>query len=72
MRYPIIIHHDKAGYGITIPDVPGCFTAGDTLEEALENVREALEAHLGGEDNLPEPSSVVSHFVCDLIGSERG
>jgi predicted RNase H-like HicB family nuclease len=56
MRYPIIIHKDEAGYGVTVPDFPGTFTAGDTMEEALANVQEAVECFLDGEDEVPTPS----------------
>jgi predicted RNase H-like HicB family nuclease len=40
-----------------VPDVPGCFSAGDTLEEALANAREAIAAHLQAlsEDGQPVP-----------------
>lgn len=40
MRYPIIIHKDpESDFGITVPDLPGCFSAGSTMEEALQNFR---------------------------------
>ena len=32
-------------YGVVVPDLPGCFSAGDTLEEAFDNAREAIDAH---------------------------
>jgi len=36
MKYPIVIHKDpKSDYGVTIPDLPGCFSAGSTIEEGL-------------------------------------
>ena len=35
MRYPIVIHKDpESCYGVTVPDLPGCFSAGNTVEEA--------------------------------------
>lgn len=47
MRYPVVIHKEKnSAYGVTIPDIPGCFSAGDTIDEAMENTREAIFAHL--------------------------
>ncbi|MCK9240896.1 type II toxin-antitoxin system HicB family antitoxin, partial [Desulfocurvus sp.] len=48
MRYPIIVHTDpdSPGYSASIPDFPGCFTAGDTLEELAANVQEAVELYL--------------------------
>lgn len=49
MRYPVVIHKDpESAYGVTVPDLPGCFSAGDTLDEALNEVVEAIECHLEG------------------------
>ncbi len=49
MRYPVVIHKDAdSDYGVTVPDLPGCFSAGATMEEALTNVVEAIELHLEG------------------------
>ena len=59
MKYPVIVHHEEGkGYGVTVPDFPGCFTAGDSLEEALDNVQEAVELYMDGEGMdwpLPTP-----------------
>ena len=57
--YPVIVHKDKnAAFGVTVPDLPGCFSAGETLEDALRNVQEAVEVHLHGDDIAPEPSAL--------------
>lgn len=49
MRYPIVIHKDKGtDFGVIVPDVAGCFSAGDTQEEAIKMAREAIECHLEG------------------------
>ena len=49
MRYPVVIHKDpESNYGVTVPDIPGCFSAGETLDEALQEVVEAIECHLEG------------------------
>lgn len=49
MRYPVVLHSDDGvRYGVTVPDLPGCFSAGDTLDEALDSVREAIELQLEG------------------------
>ncbi|HEX9390384.1 MAG TPA: type II toxin-antitoxin system HicB family antitoxin [Usitatibacteraceae bacterium] len=58
-HYPVVIHKDrKSVFGVIIPDLPGCFSAGATLDEALRNVQEAVEVHLRGEDIAPEPSAL--------------
>jgi predicted RNase H-like HicB family nuclease len=59
MRYPVVIHKDiDSDYGVTVPDLPGCFSAGATVDEALLEVIEAIECHLEGLllDNEPVPS----------------
>lgn len=64
MRYPVVIHKDPgSAYGITIPDLPGTFTAGDTLEEALSNVQEAVECGYDGENEIPAPRSIDDHLA---------
>lgn len=48
MLYPIAVERgsDTEAYGVIVPDIQGCFSAGDTFEEALENVKEAIAGHL--------------------------
>jgi len=47
MWYTVIIHKaEEGGYWAEVPALPGCFSQGETVEEALKNVREAIEAHL--------------------------
>lgn len=66
MRYPIVLHTDDGTrYGVTVPDLPGCFSAGDTFDEALESVVEAINLHAEGlvEDGqeLPLASAIAQH-----------
>ncbi|MDE2347107.1 MAG: type II toxin-antitoxin system HicB family antitoxin [Gammaproteobacteria bacterium] len=60
MRYPIAIESgdSKHAYGVVVPDLPGCFSAGDTLDEALTNSREAILLHLEGllDEGTPFPA----------------
>ncbi|AIN61572.1 type II toxin-antitoxin system HicB family antitoxin [Pseudomonas soli] len=63
MKFPVVLHKDAdSEYGVTVPDVPGCFSAGATVSEALENVQEALALHFEGlvadGDPLPQPQEV--------------
>ncbi|RLS63178.1 MAG: type II toxin-antitoxin system HicB family antitoxin [Planctomycetota bacterium] len=49
MNYPVVIHKDrKSDYGVCVPDLPGCVSAGSTVDEALAMIREAIELHLEG------------------------
>jgi len=66
MRYPVVIHKDpESVYGVTVPDLPGCFSAGDTLDEAIHEVVEAIECHLEGllmdGEPIPTPQPVEYH-----------
>ena len=67
MLFPIAIEpgDDSRAFGVVVPDIPGCFSAGDTLDEAIANAREAIDFHLDGlaEDNaeIPVASSVAKH-----------
>jgi predicted RNase H-like HicB family nuclease len=49
MHYPIAIEvgDDSKAFGVVVPDLPGCFSAGDTLEEAIANAPEAIALWLG-------------------------
>jgi len=59
MLFPVVVHKDEnSDYSVTIPDMPGCFTAGETLEEAIENIQEAAECHYMDEAELPVASSL--------------
>ncbi|MDP3842703.1 MAG: type II toxin-antitoxin system HicB family antitoxin [Oxalobacteraceae bacterium] len=48
MRYPIVIEpgDENTAYGVVVPDLPGCFSAGDTLDEAVTKAKEAIESHI--------------------------
>ena len=67
MRFPIAIElgDDNHAYGVTFPDVPGCFSAGDTLDEVLDNAKEALELFLESAvdhgDPIPEAKTIEAH-----------
>ncbi|WP_166358541.1 type II toxin-antitoxin system HicB family antitoxin [Pseudomonas akapageensis] len=67
MKFPVVLHKDTdSDYGVTVPDVPGCFTAGTTVSEALENAQEALALHFEGlvadGEDLPQPKEVDVHI----------
>ncbi len=64
MRYPIAIElgTPTSAVGVVVPDLPGCFSAGDTLDEALAAVEEAaaawIDAALDAGELIPAPSSL--------------
>lgn len=64
MRYPIAIEPGNAStaWGVVVPDLPGCFSAGDTLEEALVQAEDAvvawIETALDAGQEIPAPSHI--------------
>jgi predicted RNase H-like HicB family nuclease len=63
MKYPIVIHKDSdSDYGVTFPDLPGCFSAGSSIEEAINMAQEAAECHIEGmlidAEPIPTPSDI--------------
>ena len=64
MRYPIAIEtgNETTAWGVVVPDLPGCFSAGDTLEEALIQAEDAIsgwiEAAIDDGQDIPAPSHI--------------
>ena len=64
MRYPIAIEsgHDTAAWGVVVPDLPGCFSAGDTLEDAMIQAEDAItgwiETALDTGQDIPAPTHI--------------
>jgi predicted RNase H-like HicB family nuclease len=57
--YHVILEREEQGtYSAYVPALPGCYSQGDTLEEALQNAREAIECHIESlrKDGLPIPN----------------
>ncbi len=75
MKYPVLIHKDSdSDYGVTIPDIHGCFTAGKTLEEAIKNIQEAVELFYEGEVTTipPWPSDIEALMSDNTLNSAEG
>ncbi len=66
MRYVVIVEQGESGFGAYVPDLPGCVAVGETREEALRLIGEAVELHLEGlrQEGLPIPKpSSSSEYV---------
>jgi predicted RNase H-like HicB family nuclease len=49
LEYSVVLHHaDEGGYWVEVPALPGCYSQGESREEAVGNVREAIELYLEG------------------------
>jgi len=62
LTLPIIVEGDSDGYFVSCPALQGCYSQGDTYEEAVENIKDAIRLHIedrraNGEE-IPEPVSV--------------
>ena len=67
MNYSVAVHKSQGScYGITVPDIAGCFSAGDTLEEALHNAQNAISTHLeylAEEGVLPPVAKALDDYL---------
>jgi predicted RNase H-like HicB family nuclease len=64
LRYPVAIEpgNEAAAWGVVVPDLPGCFSAGDAMEEAMIQAEDAItvwiEATLDSGEAIPAPSDI--------------
>ena len=63
MRYLVVVEEGQSSFGAYVPDLPGCVAAGETREEALALIRDAIEFHIEGMkeagQSIPKPSSTA-------------
>lgn len=61
-KYLVIVEQGETGYGAYIPDLPGCVAVGETQEEVLELIQEAIALHIEAlrTEGLPVPAP-LSH-----------
>ena len=61
MQYLVIVEKSENGFGAYVPDLPGCIAAGETREEVITLIQEAIEFHIDGlkrsGDPVPQPRS---------------
>ena len=58
MRYMVVVERGETSWGAHVPDLPGCVAVGESREEVLRLIREAIEFHIDGlkEDGVPVPT----------------
>ena len=54
-----VIEEAEGGYSASVPELPGCYTCGDTLDELRSNLKEAIALYLKDEDIKREPTFVM-------------
>lgn len=64
LRYTVVLEPEEdeaGGYAVSVPALPGCFSQGRTVDEALSHIREAITLHLGAmrRDGEPFPPDVT-------------
>lgn len=66
MEYVVIIEQSDTSFGAYVPDLPGCVAVGETREEAMRLIREAIELHLESlrENGEPVP---VPHSSVEVV-----
>jgi predicted RNase H-like HicB family nuclease len=71
-QYLVVIGKTRTGYGAHCPDVLGCVTVGDTPEECISNMKEALDVHFEGtaEDGDPIPMPGGTKTYRDFMSEE--
>lgn len=68
MKYTVIIEKGESSYGAYVPDLPGCIAAGESAEQALGLIKEAIAFHLEGlkEEGKAIPEPHCSSAVVDV------
>lgn len=58
MKYKIALRESEEGYNVSVPGLPGCWSQGETEEEAIENIRDAIREYLAAADEIVEDAEV--------------
>jgi len=70
MRYAIVIEKADDNYSAYVPDLPGCITTGQSVEETVRNIREAITGHLEvlaeTANPIPDPTVLVDYVDVPL------
>ena len=68
-EYTVIVIKERGrGYWVQVPALPGCYTTGDTVDEALRSAREAIETHIMA---LKEDNQKVPRDVTPVVGKVK-
>lgn len=63
MEYIVILEQGESSFGAYVPDLPGCVAVGETRDEAMQLIREAIELHLASLRENGEPVPAPHSFV---------
>jgi predicted RNase H-like HicB family nuclease len=63
MEYVVIVEQGDTSFGAYVPDMPGCIAVGETIDEAMQLIREAIEMHIKSLHEHGEPVPSQQSFV---------
>jgi predicted RNase H-like HicB family nuclease len=58
MKYKVVLRYSEEGYSVSVPGLPGCWSQGATEQEAIENIRDAIQEYLAARDDLLRDADV--------------
>jgi len=64
LTFPIIVESDSEGYYVSCPGLQGCYSQGDTYEEAVTNIKDAIRLHI--EDRLADGEEIPEKVAVSL------
>jgi predicted RNase H-like HicB family nuclease len=64
LTLPIIVESDADGYFVSCPALQGCYSQGDTYEEAVENIKDAIRLHI--EDRIADGDEMPKNVIVSL------
>jgi predicted RNase H-like HicB family nuclease len=67
VEYTVVLEKGESSYGAFVPDLPGCIAAGESKEEALDLIKEAIEFHIEG---LKEEGEIIPKPHCEFARVE--
>src|SRR5919198_2078556 len=71
MRYMVVVERGETSWGAHVPDLPGCVAVGESREEVLRLIREAIEFHIDGlrQEGLPIPAPSSEGVVVEVAST---
>jgi predicted RNase H-like HicB family nuclease len=58
MRFKVVLYPSDEGYAVSAPSLPGCWSQGETADEAMVNIADAIREYLGAETELDEGGEI--------------
>ena len=68
MTYKVRLQWSEEGYSVSCPGLPGCWSQGETEEEALENIKEAIREYLAAVDDLVDDTEARESCLQPTVG----